>query len=113
MTSATIFLGVYGADLRVRLPFDLKELVKQFPGTRWNCEKKEWSAPGWALDDLVVLLRHHGCRVDIIGGPRPAASWGQRVPASWADAMFAEVPAPLHHRLFRACAGVLHPDHRR
>ena len=112
MTSprATIFTDGYGGDLRARVPFNLKDLVKSFPGSRWNPGTKEWSVPGWALDDLVALLRHHGCPVDVISGGEPVARRESQLPASWAQAMFAEVPAPLHHRLFRACAGVLHPD---
>ena len=109
MTSATVFVDS-GGELRVRVPFELKDLVKSFPGTRWNPATKAWTAPGWALRDLVALLRHHGCPVDVIGAAGAVAQRESQVPASWAEGMFAAVPAPLHHRLFRACAGVLHPD---
>src|SRR5690554_5926162 len=71
--------GMFGKEAAIRLefPFDfeLKELVKSYPGCRWDPKQKAWWVP-YIEDQLDSLLRFFEgkARVDYSGLQKKKAS---------------------------------------
>jgi len=110
-------LVVAGTVAKAYVPFDLREVVKSFPGKRWDSVGKHWSIPLEFVQPLAESLRAGGCEVFITrpdGTPWRSgkSSHGTRkTPAAgWADALFAAVGPDLAEAAFKALAKALHPD---
>lgn len=110
-------LVVVGTVAKAYVPFDLREIVKSFPGKRWDSIRKHWTVPVDFVDALADALRVAGCEV-FITHPN-GASWtsgstshGTRsTPAAdWADQLFSAVGPDLAETVFKALTKALHPD---
>ena len=108
---------VVGPQAKAYVPYDLKEIVKSFPGKRWDSVGKHWSIPLEFVQPLAEALRAAGCEVFITrpdGTPWRSgkSSHGTRATpaADWADSMFAAVGPDRAEVSFKALAKALHPD---
>ena len=108
---------VVGPQAKAYVPYDLKEIVKSFPGKRWDSVGKHWSIPLEFVQPLAEALRAAGCEVFITrpdGTPwtSGSTSHGTRATpaADWADSLFAAVGPDRVDLVFRALSKTLHPD---
>ena len=115
MLTARIVVGLQAA--KAYCPFNLREIVKSFPGKRWDPVGKHWSIPLEFVQPLAEALRAAGCEVFITrpdGTPwaSGSTSHGTRATpaADWADSLFAAVGPDRAEAAFKALAKALHPD---
>jgi hypothetical protein len=108
---------VVGVNVQVFCPFELRELVKSFPGRRWDTNRKCWTVPLAHVDALADALRAAGQTVWVTrtdgsaytGGGRSHGHRDRPAP-SWAEALFDAVGPARSEQVFRALTRVLHPD---
>jgi len=106
---ARIIVGQFLAD--VFSPIELKDLVKSFPGRRWDPVRKCWTIPVHLADALAAELRAAGCevRVTLPDGSQP--HWTPSpVAGTWADQLLGRVRQDRIDTVHRALVKVLHPD---
>jgi hypothetical protein len=98
-------------------PYRLREIVKSFPGRKWDATLRAWLVPVVLADELADALRHAGETVFVTG--TGGARWqsgrtdhGHRdTPgATWAHRLLDAVGDDRAERVFKALAHVLHPD---
>jgi hypothetical protein len=92
-----------GGLLTVRSPYEAKDIIKGFPGARWDGVRKCWIMSDALKPALVAALKADGFTV-VGAGVRDST------PVRWADAMFSALPARLAPGAYRALSRVLHPD---
>lgn len=106
---------VDGTAAEVYAPYEYRDVVKCFPGRRWNPALKCWLIGSSFGEAMAEALRAAGCTVVVTrrgGAERGAADDDQHVVgAGWADALFAAVGPGRADAVYRALSRVLHPDH--
>jgi hypothetical protein len=93
-------------------PYELRELIKTFPGRRWHPDLKCWSVPAYQVDALADVLRAGGQPVYFTAGgngQRPSATPSTPT-RTWAEHLFAAVGPSRTDAAYRAMSKVLHPD---
>lgn len=89
----------------IAAPYDAKDAIKELPRRRWNPSRKRWVIPATDVKLAAQHLRGYGWQVQI-GDDAPAP----RSAATWADALYDQLPAELHAAVYAALAKILHPD---
>ena len=101
---------------RVYSPYEHREVIKNFPGRRWEPAGKYWTVPLDVVDAVADALRAAGCTVYVTrsdGSPWGAgARHGVRDQPGrgWADALLDAVGPERIDQTVRAMSRVLHPD---
>lgn len=108
----TCRIAVDDGRARIYAPYELRELIKTFPGRRWHSDAKCWSVPADSVDALADALRAAGQRVFFTAGGAddrrpPSPSTPTR---TWAEHLFAAVGPAHADATYRAMSKVLHPD---
>jgi hypothetical protein len=105
-------IAVENGRARIFAPYELRELIKTFPGRRWHPDAKCWSVPAGTVDALASALRAAGQTVFFTAGGtdnrRPAAP--STPGRTWAEHLFAAVGPTHADATYRAMSKVLHPD---
>jgi hypothetical protein len=102
---------------RIFAPYEARELIKSFPGRRWDPSVKCWIVGTLFVDQLAAGLRAAGCEVFVTrpdgtpwtSGQQSAGRRAQPGPG-WADAVLAAVGPQRRDKVFAAFAKVLDPD---
>lgn len=102
---------------RVFCPYELRELVKTFPGRKWRPDEKCWTVGLSTVDALADALRAVGetvfvTRADGTPWTSGRAEHGHRAApsSSWAESLLGAVGPERADAVFRALSRVLHPD---
>jgi hypothetical protein len=108
----TCRIAVVGDFAHVFAPFELRELIKTFPGRRWLPEAKCWRVDASMVNALADVLRAAGQEVFFIAGGSDASrpSSPSTPSPTWAEHLFAAVGPTRHDAAYRALSKVLHPD---
>lgn len=108
---------VTGREARVYTPYELREVVKSFPGRRWDPEGKCWIVARAQVWELADALRVAGTRPYITepngqpyGHGDGARSEPRRPREDWAVLLLDTVGPDRAERVFKALSKVLHPD---
>ena len=101
-----------GQFAQVYAPYELRELVKTFPGRRWLPDLKCWRVDTIYVDALADALRAVGEAVFFTNGGRGTSRpLSPSTPSpTWAEHLFAAVGAARHDATYKAMSKVLHPD---
>jgi hypothetical protein len=117
MTATTARIVVGAFDATIFAPFQFKEVVKAFPGRRWDSERKCWLLDVAFTDDVADALRRAGCTVYLTRqdgtawkSGRPDHGHRDEPADGWAEMLFAAVGPERADSIFRALSKVLHPD---
>lgn len=113
--NATVHILIDGEYAKVFSPFAVKDLVKSTPGARWVAAEKAWIIHAAYVPSLQTALTRARYWVDITRTEKktsrtPQPPTGRASSGTWADDMFATLPAALGEKAFRALSRVLHPD---
>ena len=108
----TCRISVENGRARIFAPYELRELIKTFPGRRWHPDQKCWSVPAETVDALADAFRAAGQRVFFtVGGTDDRRPPSPSTPTrTWAEHLFVAVGPARADATFRAMAKVLHPD---
>jgi hypothetical protein len=109
MTCRITVVGVYA---HVYAPYQLRELIKTFPGRRWLPDLKCWRVDASMVNALADALRAAGEDVFFTAGGRDTSrpSSPSTPSPTWAEHLFAAVGPARHDAAYRALSKVLHPD---
>jgi hypothetical protein len=103
---------------RVYTPYALREIVKSFPGRRWDPDAKCWIVLCSQVWELADALRVAGSP-PFVTGPngqpyrrheRAGRTQPRHPREGWADLLLDTVGADRVEKVFKALSKVLHPD---
>ena len=108
----TCRVAVLGDFAHVYAPYELRDLVKSFPGRRWLPDLKCWRVDASMVNALADVLRAAGQQVYFTaGGSDTSRPSSPSTPSpTWAESLFAAVGPARHDAAYRALSKVLHPD---
>jgi len=109
MTGPVARIVVRGHVADVYAPFELREVIKSFPGRKWRPAAKAWEVPRHVIADLADALEDCGCTVFVSGDAEPSSA--SKATAGWAEMLLDAVGDDLAPKVYRALVCVLHPDH--
>ncbi|WP_411088346.1 hypothetical protein [Streptomyces sp. 061-3] len=111
-TDDTVRIVLGTVNAQVFSPFEALGVIKTMPQRRrrWNADEKCWVISLSLLPDLKAALAAEGFKVVVRDAHSHRAEPRGRGAASWADAMFAELPKALAEAAYKALLPVLHPD---
>lgn len=111
-TNDTVRIVTGTAAAKVFSPFEALGVIKTMPhrNRRWDTNEKCWVISLTLVPELKAALAAEGFKVVIRDVHGRQAAGRERDSASWADALFAELPKPLAERAYKALVAVLHPD---
>ncbi|MEV3846884.1 hypothetical protein AB0J30_08840 [Streptomyces microflavus] len=112
-TDDTVRIVTGTVAAKVFSPFEALGVIRTMPhrNRRWDAEEKCWVISLSLLPDLKAALAAEGFKVVVRDAHGRQAGARRPSTASWADAMFSELPKPLAQRAYKALLPVLHPDH--
>ncbi len=119
MATCRIVIESNGLDAAVYSPYDYKEVVKSFPGRRYDKTRKCWIVAVAFVNPLADALRGAGVQVfvtDAQGNPWRGSSskaHGHRdqPAADWVEQAFKAVRPDKADKLRRGLLLAFHPDH--
>ena len=106
-------LVVDAVAVAVYAPYEYRDVIKCFPGRRWNPQHKCWLVGASFADAMAEALKAAGCTVIVTrhGGAEDGAHRDHHVVgAGWAETLFAAVGPARAAAVYRALSRVLHPD---
>jgi hypothetical protein len=94
--------------------YDVKEIIKQIPGRKWEADRRRWSIYTSDVGLLLLMLKrdgHHGVITDRRWKPRSSKP-SSAIKRTWADELFAALKGKPHlaDKVFKALTLALHPD---
>lgn len=102
----TVAVAVYA-------PYEYRDVIKCFPGRRWNPQHRCWLVGASFDDAMAEALKAAGCTVIVTrhGGAEHGAHRDHHViGAGWAEALFGAVGPSRADAVYRSLSRVLHPD---
>ncbi len=119
MATCQIVIEPNGLDAAVYSPYEFKEIVKSFPGRRYNKARKCWIVPVAFVNSVADALRLAGVQVFVTDSHGQAwtgstsKTHGHRdTPAvDWVEEAFKAVRPDKADKLRRGLLLAFHPDH--
>lgn len=108
MSTRVARLVVDAVAVAVYAPYEYRDVIKCFPGRRWNPQHRCWLVGASFADAMAEALRAAGCSV-IVTYHR-AQQRAELRGGGWADELFTAVGPSRAEVVYRALSRVLHPD---